>query len=163
MDLIYSCIGGVGLSFSIIFILQKYPGKPFDYSKDDSNSSEFTNQTNLLTGEEVQKSEKSVAEIIKSLDEDEFIAKSVKLRTTLGISEKDLRTAVKMTKNDVASGINPIDQLDIFYILEWILLILAIIFCLYLTNNASKGELFSRLEGLFPLEFDALGLSTRAK
>jgi Fe2+ transport system protein B len=155
---ISSCLGAV-FGLGIIFVFSKYPGKPFDYGADTELSDSEVRLSKK--NDDYNNNESSANDIIKNINEDEFVNKTCKLRERMGISEEVVRKAVRKSKNDVLNKKNIEDQFDYYYLLEWIILIIAIFISIYAINHSTGGDLMDRLRGLFPLEFETLGLHHR--
>jgi len=138
-DLYISVILGFVLGITVIVVLHQYPGEPFDYSTDrEINSNERESNEGEILGD------KKEAEI--STDQNE------KLQNLLGISEAQVKSALKNSNKSSPDTINPVK------IIEWIIFLSLLFGAFYFSNIATNGDLGRVLAGLFPREFKALGL-----
>lgn len=103
-------------------------------------------------------------EIRASLDEsakiEKIIKKTKKLQKVLGVSETEVRDAIKTKLDDQRNGIPDLTEQrsSIIKIVEWGLFVGMIGAGLFALNSVSEGNFARIMVGIFPVEFEALGL-----
>ena len=179
-ELIVSAVLGTIFSIGIIYFLHKYPGQPFDYgndryvdnvslkkkyddapevSADDHYAAVQYNTQNNDTNQ--------LNEYVENLNEDDVVMSTQKLQKVFGISEDNVRSAVRQTKDDVRSGRSMNDdgftysQLLDFLVMGGI--VCTILYFIDIEAHGVHGDISKVLKALFPLEFDTLGVGGRQR
>lgn len=174
-ELIVSAALGMFFSIGIIYFLHKYPGKPFDYvndryvdnvslkkKDDDAPDIQDTNldtaQYNTQNGEVTE-----LNTYMKTLNEDDVVKSTRKMQNVFGISEDNVRYAVRQTKEDILNGgsLNDDDRFTYSQILDFLViasLVCVIVYFIDVEAHGIHGDFSKVLQALFPLEFDTLGV-----
>lgn len=182
-ELFGSAVLGAVFSLGVIYLLNKYPGRPFDYvndryidsvshkKKNDDAPDAYNHQFDADFGENGIKNDEDslndVKKYVENIDEDNVVSRSRSIQKVLGISEEDVRDAVRKTKEDVRGGsLVESDGFTLSQLLDIIVIIGMIIACLYFVDmeaHGIHGDLSRVLQALFPQEFETLGISGRKK
>ena len=175
-EVIASAVLGTIFSIGIIYFLHKYPGKPFDYVNDryvdnvslkkkDDDAPEIqdtsfasTNQYNKQNGQDPD-----LNTYMENLNEDDVVKSTHKMQSVFGISEDNVRTAVRQTKDDLLRGgsLNRDDKFTYSQILDFLViggLVCVILYFIDIEAHGVHGDFSKVLQALFPLEFDTLGV-----
>ena len=158
-DLIVSSGLGILLATFIIIYLSHNPGKPFNYSTGESICEDDTsngNKIKISDPGEIQNEDNK--ESIPQLNEDNLVMKSAKIQKVLGLSEDDIRQAVRVTNLQLKSGKLEQDVFTFAKCFRWLIFIGISVGGMYTLNYYSQGDFARILSGLFPREFEALGL-----
>ena len=164
-DLLISSFLGLLLGFSIITFLTYFPGKPYDYSSITNEETDL----NVTNGPgDAPAASANYLEQLNGISEDDVVKRTESLQKFLGLSEEDVRQSVRKTKAEHAKShrseerVMDIDgSISWTKILDWIVYSLFLIFVFAAINNYSRGNLLKVLWGIFPQEFETLGLTKR--
>jgi hypothetical protein len=144
-DLILSAVVGIGLSIVIIFFntrnsafyVEQYLKTSTSESSSDSPAKPFSKRN-------------------RSIDA---------LEQIYGVKEADVMNdqSANHHPNDVNADQDKQEKvmdnpIDLFYFIEWIIFIAFICIVCYLVNESTGGDLARMLVGMFPREFEVLGL-----
>eukprot|EP01041_Mallomonas_annulata_P014719 gene14719-31291_t len=160
IDLIISSLIGLILAGGIIIFLSRNPGKPFDYSTGEYIDLYSTQNSEKSEGNENNENDVGLdlSESIQRISEEDLLKKTASLQKFLGLSEDDIRHAVRKTNKELDTGIIEQDNVSWSKIFDWILFIVALCIIGYFANKQTNGDIGRVLAGLFPREFETLGI-----
>ena len=162
-DLLYSCAGGIFVAFGIIIFLSYNPGKPFDYSTGQYVDYPISSaESNKKQDSDGNKENGEMLRKLQNMSEEDLVKRTGSLQKFLGLSEDDVRKAVRKTKDSATSDANNSDNFTSWIkMLDWAVFLFAIVFIVFLINQQTNGDFARILAGIFPREFEALGLKAR--
>ena len=170
-DLLISTVLGVVL-FVVIFYYNNNNNKPTIVKQDEqdtSSSSSSKEDTNNETNENETNEEKELRLKNKELldkylsedNEEKLIKKTAFLQKKFGIGEDDIKRAIKDTRKDLLNkNHNLEDSLSIWKMVDWFIYLALICGFCYFFNVSTNGDFGRVIAGLFPREFETLGLKT---
>eukprot|EP00607_Mallomonas_marina_P001062 CAMPEP_0182427644 /NCGR_PEP_ID=MMETSP1167-20130531/18942_1 /TAXON_ID=2988 /ORGANISM="Mallomonas Sp, Strain CCMP3275" /LENGTH=126 /DNA_ID=CAMNT_0024610025 /DNA_START=175 /DNA_END=552 /DNA_ORIENTATION=- len=109
IDLAVSAVIGVVLAISIIVFFSYYPGKAFDYSTGEyidlnPNSSQSSKEKANNNETDEDTTQLGFDASLEQLSEEDFLKKAGSLQKFLGLSEDDIRKAVRKTNKQISTG-----------------------------------------------------------
>lgn len=152
MDIAVSAGTGAVLAIGIIVFLSFFPGEPFQYKVD----SETQGAVESTTGEENLKTDP--AELQR---QEERVSKSKKLQKLLGLNDVELKKALTSSRNSRSeddSTDNDTSSLSFCRVVELFLYIALVLLLFFIVNVFTQGDFGRVLVGIFPVEFERLGL-----
>lgn len=163
-DLIISSLLGVGV-FIVIFYcnnksIMKTNVNNDEEVKDNKNDTNDTNETNEEKELRLKNNELLDKYLNESNDEN-LIKKTQFLQKKFGVSEDDIKKAIKQTRNELndKKGFSNMDEsISIWKMIDWFVYIVLIFGACYFFNVSTKGDFGRVLAGMFPREFETLGL-----
>mmetsp|Transcript_6877 Transcript_6877/g.12132 ORF Transcript_6877/g.12132 Transcript_6877/m.12132 type:complete len:255 (-) Transcript_6877:144-908(-) len=174
---------GLVAGISILVFLAYNPGEPFDYTKEDGGKSqrekirakiraekEEAKRDKVKDGEnqpeELKNETKASEDMAQSqkrmqeLDEEEFLRKGEKFQKMFGLSEEQMRQAVRDANTEIRTGKTPAD----FERRSWVRTFDTVVILggigafLYFANRDYDGVVLRFFKALLPKETQVLGL-----
>ena len=127
--------------------------------KDDDAPDTYHDENQLYENEN---NDEDIKSYMENLNEDDFVRSTRKIQNKFGISEENVRLAVRKTKEDVCHGGHVQDesfsysQLLDFFVLGCIVCI--ILYFIDVEAHGIHGDISRILEAIFPSEFNTLGV-----
>ena len=166
-DLIISSLLGVGL-FVVIFYYNKNSNKKIIHNNEEGKDNKVdnnndNNKENEETNEEKElklKNNELLDKYLNESNDDDIVKKTQFLQKKFGVSEADIKNAIKQTRKDLndKNSFNMDESISIWKIVDWIVYIILIVAACYFFNVSTKGDFGRVLAGMFPREFETLGL-----
>jgi len=128
-----------------------------DINNNDNNNNNETNEEKELR----LKNKELLDKYLNESNDEDLIKKTQFLQKKFGISEDDIKKAIKQTRNELNNKTNSInidESISIWKMIDWIIYIILIFGFCYFFNVSTKGDFGRVLAGMFPREFETLGL-----